>query len=69
LGFFLVFTLRESGASFICRFLLSAMLERFVFFPCWLMSGCWMCNVGWIHPSLCLIPALAAATTTVTPGW
>ncbi|KAH6649756.1 hypothetical protein F5144DRAFT_21155 [Chaetomium tenue] len=27
------------------------------------------CNVGWSHPSLCLIPALVAATTTVTPGW
>lgn len=28
----------------------------------------WMCNAVWIYPPLCLIPALVAVTTAVTPG-
>lgn len=28
----------------------------------------WMCNVVWIYSRLCLIPALVAVTTAVTPG-
>ncbi|KAK3301378.1 uncharacterized protein B0H64DRAFT_383353 [Chaetomium fimeti] len=65
-----LFSFLESGGCFcsVCRFSFYLVVFFSHFYSCLDVGCAHVCNVGWIHPSLCLIPALVAATTTTTPG-
>lgn len=66
-----LFSNLDSGDTFFC-FKISFFVQDWERFSClfYLVYGfdVWMCNVVWIYSRLCLIPALVAVTTAVTPG-